>query len=324
MATPLISDVRKKWPESTITVMSLKTLAPLLYGNPHLDEIFVFTKQNALLYRQEGRDLILRLRQGKYDLGILCTNSFSSAVMFWKGDVKERIGFKNELRGFFLTKKVEKKEKGKEHLVTTYKKLLRPLNIPISESSPELFITKVEKEAALQLLKEYKIPKKHKIIGINPLAAYGDAKCWPPERYREYAERLSREKDVTILFFGDTSGVDTIKKICTGLGTSVINLAGLTTLRELIVLISLCDLFVTNDSGPMHIAAALKTPLIALFGSTNEIATGPYKHGTIIHKHVSCSPCYLRKCPIDFKCMRQISVDEVFSETLRVLDQKER
>lgn len=322
MATPVIADVRTRFPKASITVMALKNLSPVLFGNPHINEIFAFTKQNELMYREENRDLILRLRQGKYDLGILLTNSFSSAVMFWKGEIKERVGFKKDFRSLFLTKKIKPlKTKGEEHLVKTYKRLLAPFQIPISDTSPELFVTTEEKKAVQELLKEYQIPKNHKIVGINPLAAYGEAKCWPADRFRELAIQLSHEKNITVIFFGDKSGREIIQGICNGLGSQVINLSGLTTLRELIAFISICDLFVTNDSGPMHIAAALKTPLIALFGSTSEIATGPYQHGKIIHKHVACSPCYLRKCPIDFRCMKQIEVNEVMNEIKMSLEQ---
>lgn len=129
-----------------------------------------------------------------------------------------------------------------------------------------------------------------------------------PERFRELTTRFP---EAYFLFFGDEQGSAIVHQICQGLPASVINLAGKTTLRELMALLVCCDLFLTNDSGPMHIAAALQVPLIALFGSTNEIATGPYKQGTLIHKHAPCSPCYKRVCPIDFRCMTSITVDEV-------------
>lgn len=315
MATPIIADLRKKWPQATITAMASKGLASLLVGNPHLNEIFTFSRPNEFLRREVRRDIISRLKQGKYDLGILLTNSFSSAVLLWKGEVKERIGFANEWRSLFLTKSVPMpKMKEKQHLVITYKKVLEPLGVKRTETAPELFVTSEERQAVRTLLSEYNIPKGNRLIGINPLAAFGDAKCWPPDRFRQLAETLASDKKTTILFFGDAQGMPKVKEICAGLPENVVNLAGMTSLRELVALIEACDLFITNDSGPMHIAAALKTPLLAIFGSTNEIATGPYQHGKIIHKHVSCSPCYLRKCPIDFRCMRKIDVEEVLKE----------
>ena len=111
-------------------------------------------------------------------------------------------------------------------------------------------------------------------------------------------------------------------KITEGLCSRVVNLAGRTSLRELSALISLCDLLLTNDSGPMHIADALGVPIVALFGSTSEIITGPYRSGAVIHKHVSCSPCYQRVCPIDFQCMKEIDADEVYEMVRKMLYSK--
>lgn len=320
MATPILADVRKKWPQASITAMCQGAVGSLLKGNPHLNEIFIFTRPNEFLRRQAGRDIIERLRQGKYDLGILLPNSFSSAWWLWRGRVKERIGFSSDWRTPFLTHSIPcPKERGKEHLVTTYKRLLVPLEIPISDTSPELFVMEEEKQAAIQLLAQQKIPEGAKIVGVNPGAAYGSAKCWLPERFRSVIQKLIEDPQVYVLCFGDQTGVSVVREICEGLSSQVINLAGTTSLRELIALIQQCSVFLTNDSGPMHIAAALKVPLVALFGSTSDVATGPYLHGEVIHKHVKCSPCYKRICPIDFRCMKKIEVDEVYAALLRQL-----
>ncbi len=313
MATPVIHDIRSAYPEAKITALCQgRAIASLLFGNPHLDEIFTFTRPNSFLRRQENRDLISRLRQGKYDLGILLPGSFSSAWWLWRGRVAKRVGFTTDFRGWLLTDRLEKPSV-EEHLVVTYKRLLDPLDIPLSESEPELFLTEEERAAATLLLRQQQIPEKSRVIGINPGAAYGSAKCWLPDRFRALTEKLLEDPDVHILYFGDEAGAPLTSQICDGLGGRVTNLAGTTSLRELIALIEQLDLFLTGDSGPMHIAAALKTPLVALFGSTSEITTGPYKRGVVIHKHVSCSPCYQRTCPIDFRCMKQISVDEVYA-----------
>ncbi|MBI3900961.1 MAG: lipopolysaccharide heptosyltransferase II [Chlamydiia bacterium] len=314
MATPILADVRTCWPKATITAMCQgSTLSSLLKGNPHLNEIFSFSRPNGFLRREQHRDLIARIRQGHYDLGLLLTNSFSSAWWFWRGEVSRRVGFATDFRRVLLTDPLPiPEEEGKEHLVTTYKRLLLPLGIPLSSTSPALYLTLEEKEAAQQVLRQYGIHEGTTVIGINPGAAYGSAKCWPPEYFRALIQKLAKRPDTTILCFADQSGAPLVHRICEDMPTNVINLAGLTTLRELMALIAQCSLFLTNDSGPMHIAAAFKIPLVALFGSTNERATGPYNHGHVIHKHVSCSPCYKRTCPIDFRCMRQIEVEEVY------------
>ncbi len=199
------------------------------------------------------------------------------------------------------------------HQVKTYKELLKPLGIPLSETPPRLFLKEEEVLEARERLKTFKIdPVKDTIIGINPGAAFGEAKCWPKERFIELTKKLAALPHIKILYFGDSLTAPLVHQICDAQGENVINLAARTTLRELLALISLSTVFLTNDSGPMHIADALGTPLVALFGSTSDVKTGPYKGGIVIHKHVSCSPCYKKVCPIDFRCMKQIEVEEVF------------
>ncbi|NGX30363.1 MAG: hypothetical protein K940chlam4_01209, partial [Candidatus Anoxychlamydiales bacterium] len=143
------------------------------------------------------------------------------------------------------------------------------------------------------------------------------------ERYKEVAKRLCSNEKNFIVFLGDFDSRDVIKNICLDMPDRVINLAGKTTLRELVALISQLDLFLTNDSGPMHIAAGFDIDQIALFGSTSDVLTGPYSEKAIvINKKVECSPCYKRVCPIDFRCMLKISVDEVFDKMIDILKKK--
>lgn len=325
MATPLLKDARLHFPKSKLTAMCQGHVGTLLHGNPYVDEIFAFTRPNAFSFRLAERDLIERIRQGRYDLGILVPNSLSSAWYLWRGKVQERIGFSPNGRRFLLTKALPfPQERGNEHQVITYKRLLLPLEIPISSTSPELFVLEQEQEAARQLLAQLSVPKGGKIIGINPGAAYGSAKCWPPDRFRSLIAKLIADPLVTVLCFGDRAGAPVVHEICEGLSPQVIDLAGKTTLRELMALIQQCTVLLTNDSGPMHIAAALKTPLVALFGSTNPVATGPYGSGDVICKQVSCSPCYRRTCPIDFKCMKEISVEEVYQTLNRYFSFSDR
>ncbi|MCB1149512.1 MAG: glycosyltransferase family 9 protein, partial [Chlamydiia bacterium] len=160
-----------------------------------------------------------------------------------------------------------------------------------------------------------------KVIGINPGAAYGSAKCWLPERFVEVSRLFLEDPDTYLIYFGDSATAPLVQGICSELPERVVNLAGKTSLRELMTLIELCDVFLTNDSGPMHISSALGKPLVALFGSTSDVRTGPFCNATVIHKRVSCSPCYQRVCPIDFRCMKEISAEDVYKavvEKLRV------
>lgn len=320
MATPVLTDLRKAYPKAHITAMCRTPISDLLREDLDIDELFCFSKTNRFGRRSDKRDVIEKMRRGNYDLGVLLTHSFSSAWWFWLGNVKRRLGYKGNGRGLLLTDKVPlPKTVHEQHLVETYKMLLSPLGLEKSQSKPRLFITEKELNDARILLDQLGITSRHALIGINPGAAYGSAKCWLPDRFREVTKRLLKIEHAKIIYFGDQASMPLVKEICKDLPSPVINLAGLTSLRELVCLIKLCKVLLTNDSGPMHIAAAVQTPLVALFGSTNEKATGPYQMGTVINKHVSCSPCYHRQCPIDFRCMKRIESDEVYQEILRTL-----
>lgn len=322
MATPILADLRKKWPKSKITAMCQSNIASLYNVDPNINEIFSYTKPSGWIHRTGHIDVIEPLRLGEYDLGVLLTNSFSSAYWFWRGKVKDRLGYAMGLRKFLLTIPVSKPPSiEKQHLVLTYKELLLPLNIPISKTQPKLYLSLEEKYFAEELLSSYGISKNMTVVGINPGAAYGSAKCWLPERFEEVTRKLLEKPDLFVVYFGDLNGKALVDKICLKMPKRVINLAGKTKLRELMALINACTVFLTNDSGPMHIASALEVPLLALFGSTNEIKTGPYNGGRVIHKHVECSPCYLRKCPKkDFPCMTEIQPDEVYREIKRIVE----
>lgn len=320
MATPVLTALRAKYPNARITAMSRFPGCDLLEEDKDIDELFCFRKAGVFVRRSERRDIIGKIGGGKYDLGILLTHSFSSAWWFWQGKVKYRIGYDTKGRGLLLSHRIPfPKDVETKHLVYTYQNLLAPLGITDHSHTPRIYLQKHEIEQAKALLKTFGIEENHRVIGINPGATYGSAKCWLPERFREVTQKLLEEKNLSVVYFGDQSSLGLVKEICRGLDSRVVNLAGVTTLRELACLISLCDVLLTNDSGPMHIAAALNTPLVALFGSTNEIVTGPFNSGIVIHKHVECSPCYQRTCPIDFRCMKGISSEEVYHQIMKLL-----
>ena len=156
-------------------------------------------------------------------------------------------------------------------------------------------------------------------ILINPGAFYGSAKRWFTNRYAALADRLIEEDQAQVLIIGSAGEQAIAQEIQSLTKQRLTILTGQTDLPTLIGLLSQCDLLLTNDSGPMHLAAALDTPQVAILGSTDEVATGPFSpRARVIHKHVECSPCLLRECPIDLRCFSRIEVDEVY-ETARVL-----
>jgi heptosyltransferase-2 len=323
MATPVLADLRHHWPESKLTAMCQGGIGAILEADPHLDEILSFKRPSGWIHRKEHGDILTPLRQGHYDLGILLTHSFSSAWWFWRSHVQNRIGYATHWRSWLLNYPISLPQQiDHQHLVITYKMLLQPLGIPLSETPPTLYITEEEKLMVQEAFIQFDIQPGQIIIGINPGASYGSAKCWLPSRFKEVAHRLLENPKIVLLFFGDKPGIPLVNEICKDLGSRAINLAGKTSLRELMAFIQACQLFLTNDSGPMHMASALNVPLVALFGSTNDQTTGPYQGGQVIHKHVECSPCYRRECPIDFRCMTQIEAAEVYQEIQKLLNEQ--
>ena len=322
MGTPILKDLRKALPQAKITALCQGVIGQLLSADPHIDEILSFQKPSGWIHHLRVFPLIEDLRKGEYDTGILLTNSLSSAWWFFRGAVRNRIGFTGRGRGFLLNHALPfPDDVEKIHLVTTYKHLLTPLGIPLSDTLPKLYVTEEESREARSLLDRQGAPPDSIIIGINPGAAFGSAKCWLPDRFHAVAKRLLKDPRVWIILFGDAKGRELTDQIAGDLGERVLNLAGKTQLRELAAFISLLNVLLTNDSGPMHIASALGVPLVALFGSTSDIKTGPFGNSTVIHKHVECSPCYQRTCPIDFRCMTRIETDEVVDALLKKIDE---
>jgi heptosyltransferase-2 len=325
MATPILTDLRKHWPESKITALCQGSLGALIQEDPHIDEILNFQRPSGWLHRKAHGDILDPLRHGHYDLGVLLTNSFSSAWWFWRGHVKNRIGYATYCRKYLLDYAVPwPKDIENQHLVVTYKMLLEPLGIPLSNTPPKLYVTEQEQITTQHWLARYGVHKKSILIGISPGAAYGSAKCWLPERFQEVSLKLMENPNVVIVFFGDKAGAPLVNDICLNLSDRVINLAGKTTLRELMSFIQACHIFLGNDSGPMHMAYALDVPVLALFGPTSDVKTGPYKGGKVLHKHVPCSPCYRRECPIDFRCMKNIEVEDVYQELQKILQNRDK
>lgn len=316
MAIPLILELRAAFPKSSITALCPKGFGALLAEEPALDEIFSVASEDVqpAARRKKGYALSQKIEARDFDVGILTTRSLSAAWLFWQGKVKRRIGYRGGWpQPFFLTDRLAP-PKEKRHQVEVYKGLLQGLGVLDTGTAPRIVLNAEERLEAVHFLEQKGVAASTPCIGLHPGAAYGSAKCWPAERFRALAKRLLEEEpEAALLFFGDSASEPLLQKIVDGLGTRAISLAGQTPLRRLACLLERCTSFVTNDSGPMHVAAAVGAPAVALFGSTDPERTAPYKSSSsqILYKKAECSPCFKRTCPIDFRCMRSISVEEV-------------
>jgi heptosyltransferase-2 len=313
MATPILEDLRINFPKSKITAMCIDSLSCLLQNNKNIDEVISFKKPKKF-FSKENKEIIIKIKKKDFDLGVLLTNSFSSAYLFWGAKVKS-LGYSCHFRRLFLNMSSKIKDKEKKHLVQVYKELLLPLGLKKLKAVPKIYLDDQTIKNSKDLLEDNGYIPGKKLVGINPLAAYGPAKCWAEDNFKQVAKALLEDKDLFLVFIGDKKSQEKINEIVKDFSKErVINLCGKTNLLELVGVINHCNVFVTNDSGPMHIAAALSIPLVSIFGSTSDIMTGPYKTGVVINKKVLCSPCFRRKCNRDFACMNQIMPMEVLSK----------
>jgi len=174
---------------------------------------------------------------------------------------------------------------------------------------------------AREFLFSKKDNSKNFLVGINPGSTYGEAKKWLPERFEELAKKLYKDNRCDIIIFGDLNSSPLAEKINNGLESRAIDVTGKTDILQLAALLKECDLLVTNDTGPMHVACAVKTPVVAVYGSTNHVTTSPLDPDAVmIKKNTPCSPCMKRVCPEGHhNCMKNISTDDVEKTVLEKL-----
>jgi len=344
MTTPALFRLREKFPEAHITLLCPEKLCELWQYHPAVNEAISFTKDESIFAISK------KLRAGNFNLALVLPNSPRSALEVFLASIPQRIGYARPWRNFFLTKTVapraeamkmrkktvaeihqlvagekirnQKSEIGNPHAhqIHEYLHLVAALGANPEPLAPQLTVAPEEIEAARKKFGLEKIAAP--VFGLNPGAEYGPAKRWPAEKFIAAANEIQRQTGCAWLVFGGKNDANTAAQIESAIGNrqSAINVAGQTTLRELMSLLKLCRVLLTNDTGPMH-AAALGTPVVVPFGSTSPELTGPGLPGDSRHhllkSDAPCSPCFLRECPIDFRCMNGISVERVVEAVLQ-------
>jgi len=322
MTMPAIRSIRQAMPGARISLLVKPWVAPLFEKSPDIDDIILYDER----YRGITGRLALSeaLRHEKFDRAILLQNAFDAAAIASLARIPERVGYDRDYRGFLLTKAVPfSGEDRRMHHIEYFLELLRKAGIEAPYSVPWLELSLEERTWAREKLSALKRP----VIGINPGAHYGPAKQWMPERFASLIARAVKELDGSAVVFGGPAEAELSRGIV-ALASSpperAVSMAGKTSLRELAALISECDAFVTTDSGPMHIGYATRTPLVAIFGSTEPSLTGPVGYGFKVIRHeMQCSPCFERECKDkDMQCMTAVTVDEVFASVKDLLPRR--
>ena len=307
ISVPAVRAIKRGRPDAHVTVAAPEKLAAIWKLVPEVDEVLPLPASSPF-----GIARLLK-RQDAFDAAVLFPNSLRAALEVWLAGIPRRIGFAGHHRRALLNQVVPDFPRlgPIRHQVYHYLHIARNLGAEIDGDlmPPQPTRNGVDGE---------------RIIGLCPGAEYGPAKRWLPERFAEVAERVSGDRDVKWKLFGVAADAASGKIIADALGERCANRIGQTTLEQLVSELAQCRLLLTNDTGTMHLATLLGVPVVAVFGSTEHRLTGPLgDRNVVVRHHVECSPCFLRKCPIDFRCMHAVTSDEVVEKVLSALDARD-
>jgi len=355
MTTAALRRLREKFPGAHIALLTPEKLRELWIAHPAINETISFAPGETVF--AIGK----KLRAGKFDVALVLPNSPRAAIETWLAGIPQRIGYARPWRNYFLTQTIAshsgsvkmrkltaaeihrrtgvapfsnqtkyRLETGRmpvlpssAHQIHEYLHLVAALGANPEPLPPQLFVTPDEIEIAKKKFGLEKITPP--VFGLNPGAEYGPAKRWPAGKFIAAAQEIQRRTNCVWILFGGKGDETAAAQIQSAIGNqqSTVNLSGQTSLRELMSLLTICRVLLTNDSGPMHVAAALGTPVVVPFGSTSPELTGPGLPGDPAHRLLKsdapCSPCFRRECPIDFRCLNGISVERVVEAVLQMI-----
>jgi len=311
MSVPAVRAIKAGRPDARVTIAATEKIAPMWKLVPEVDAIIPLPGSRLLSV------VWLFRREPSFDVAILFPNSVRAALESWLTRIPRRVGYRGHWRRWLLNQivPVPRKPGPPEHHSLRFLRIAGECGADTSNSDRSLAGVLQSADSLEMAINRQPIK-----IGLCPGAEYGPAKRWLSERFAEAAERIDAQSPVQWILFGTARDASAGGQIAAALGNHCVNRIGQTTLDQLIEELHECRLLLTNDTGTMHLAALLGIRVVAIFGSTEPRLTGPLGNGHIILRHhVECSPCFLRECPIDFRCMRAVSVEEVADAVLLVL-----
>jgi lipopolysaccharide heptosyltransferase II len=325
MALPALADIRRAYAQARLIVAARPSVAPLYSMVPGVDATIVTQWRGSVTDRERLQEDVQQMLEEQVERAILFPNSFSSAWVVRRARVRDRWGYAADLRRPLLTRAV-RRPRGSRHQGAYYQHLVRELGIPTGALEPVLTVPGSAVEEARSLLRTRGWEESRPMLVVAPGAAYGTAKRWLPRHFAALISRAIREAGVGVVLVGAQADAESARLVLdsTGAGerAAIVDLTGATTLQTLAGVMSLAAACVSNDSGAMHLAGAVGTPLAALFGPTREKETAPLtRHGgrsEVLINHVWCRPCMLRECPFEHQCMTGLKPERVF-ESVRVL-----
>jgi heptosyltransferase II len=326
MSLPALHTLRARYPKTHISILARSWVADLYAREPFCDELIPYDVPKGWKGLPGKVSVARDLRRHAFDCALLFQNAFEAAAVAWLARIPVRIGYDRDARGLLLTHRIPVPSAGEipRHQRFYYLELMKRAGLideyPLDGEATLTGSTDAAKQGRVAF-------QKHgfdsRVIGVSPGAAFGSAKRWLPERFAEAAVQLARVRGANIAIFGSRDEAALGENVAAQIRSEnigAINFAGKTTLRDFIDMAAACELFMTNDSGAMHIASALGVPTAVVFGPTDETATGPAGKGNAVIRHpVECSPCHLRECPIDHRCMTRVSAELVAESALELL-----
>jgi heptosyltransferase II len=313
MALPASRAVRAKFPDAHIAVLARPYVADIYRGQQICDQFLAYDPLGEHAGFSGRERLARELRAQKFDVALLLQNAFEAAWLVLRAGIPERIGYARDGRSFLLTKAVPvpKPTEIPAHEQFYYLELLHRAGWLDRVATEDYISIKVEplaKRVAEERLLAAGSRAGKLRVAIGAGASYGSAKCWPPDRFAEVADRLVADSNAEIILFGTAAETEVSLAIKAAMRGTPIDLTGKTAIADLPALLSQCHLFIGNDSGAMHVASSVGLPVVAIFGSTDPRGTAPATpRRTIVQEKPYCSPCFLRRCPTDHRCMTQVS-----------------
>jgi len=312
MSLPALVEIRKNFPEAYISVLLRPWVKPIFESHPCVDQILVYDKKEG-----KSRNLlelvriVKVIRNERFDMAVLFQNAFEAALIVSLSGIKIRLGLDTDGRRFLLSHPVRKG--GHQHHIKNYLDILKGIGIDPEETDPVLYIKDEYISEAGVILKEMGIEAHEFLIGLAPGAIYGPAKRWPAKHFAIIGDWAIKKWGAKVAIMGSNKEMDICAHVEALMKEEAINLCGKTNLAVSMGIIKRCNMLISNDSGLMHIAAALGVPTIAIFGSTDPMATGPRGSYFKIIKHdIPCSPCFRKECPYSLECLYSITPEEVW------------
>ncbi len=326
MSLPALRAIRGRFPRAHISILARPWVADLYAREPFCDRMLLYTPARGAGDWAAKWRLARTLAAEKFDCAILLPNAFEAALLAKLAGIPERIGYARDGRGWLLTRAVSVPERGEipRHERFYYVEMLHRAGL--LDTLPASDAIRLDGAAQLRTAGEQRLQAaglENAVIGISPGAAYGGAKRWIPERFVAAAAEVADQLKAGVALFGSKEERELCGQLTEALGAlgfTARNFAGETTLAEFIEMAAACRVYLTNDSGGMHIASALGVPTVAVFGATDDQTTGPTGPlARVVREPVECSPCLLRECPIDHRCMTRVDARRVAQTALELL-----